>query len=159
MSIVSSSPQQVRPQAKDHLRLPAPPPLYNLDVNSEFNGENESITVENIRAITRKMHNVLTVVAGEEHFEPLWGSRLPFRLFENMGAGDAGTDSTAFMIEFDTIQAITSFVSLDVQVLHGDAKVTPLTNGQDGYEVYMPFVHKKSRQLDAFRYRLVRPTS
>lgn len=158
MSIVSTSPQQTRPQAKDHLRLPAPPPLYNLDVNSEFNGANEDLTVENIDAVTRKMHNVLTVIAGEEHFEPLWGSRLPYRLFENMGAGAPGRDNTAMLIEFDTIQAITSFVSADAQVLHGDARVSAMDN-EDGYEVYMPFIHRKSKQLDAFRYRLVRPSA
>jgi hypothetical protein len=158
MSIPSVNPQQVRGQAKDHLRLPAPPPLYNLDVNSEFNGSDEDITTENIQAINRKMHNVLTVIAGEEHFEPLWGSRLPFRVFENMGIGDVGRDNTAYQIEFDTIQAITSFMQADVQVLHGEAKVTPLIN-EDGYEVYLPYVCRKTNRLDSYRFRLVRPSA
>ena len=148
MAIASSEPQLARTREKDFLRPPTPIPLRNIDVNAEFNGAEQPILVTDIRAIRQKLMNIFSVVPGEEHFEPTWGSLIPYRLFETV------TQGTALNIEFDTISAAHRFMNTDIQVLHGQSSVKELDTG-DGYLIELVAKPRNSRSLSSFRFRLM----
>jgi phage baseplate assembly protein W len=146
---LATYPELTRESNRAHLKLPAPPLTFALDLNAEFNGEDEPLVVSNQVALRQKIGNILGVLIGEEHFEPTFGSLIQFRLFDPVG------DMTAFNIRFDTIDAIATFMSPDVQVNHSLCSVQPLPDG-DGYAVDLVYSARGSRVVDPFKFRLMR---
>lgn len=122
--------------------------VYHLDVNSEFNGEDQPIRVSGKTAIQQKLSNLFSVLPGEEPFEPQWGSRLQRLLFEPVNP------STASDIEFATISAANSFMRDTIQVLHGMSSVTVSADGE-GYDVILMYTDLQTRKVDRFKYRLL----
>lgn len=74
------------------------------DVNGEYFLNDKQIVVDNNDAISQQILNVLTTVPGDRPFEPLFGSRLPFLLFDLM------VQNTAIEIKNESIGALNRFM-------------------------------------------------
>lgn len=149
MTEVSENPQMLRYKTPE-LTSVVYTPIYYKDVNANYTLNDKGINVIDSDAIRQKLMNILSVIPGEEHFEPLWGSRIPYRLFEPING------RTAFLMEFDTVTAAHSFMSADIEVLHNQCSVTPMDD-EDGYVIDLVYTEKRNRIVDRFRFRLITP--
>ena len=152
----SAQPQQLRPISTSDLRLPLSTPVFYKDVNLDWGGLSDragSVTVFDHAAIQQKMSNVLGVVEGEEPFEPGFGSRLPYQLFEPVNV------DTAFEIEFDTIIALRKQMPAEITVFINGTSVEPLDeelSQAEGYDVQIAYMDNSSRTVDRYSYPAVR---
>jgi phage baseplate assembly protein W len=147
MAIESFFPQQPR-TGNVELRLPSSIPIRYKDVNSEYSQDTNGIIVYDETAIRQKIMNLLGVVPGEEHFEPEWGSQLPYRLFEPVN------QITAHWIEFDTIGAVNTFMSSEVSLLHNEC-VVEMLDDEEGYEIILAYQAIRTEIVDRLRFRLM----
>lgn len=109
--------------------------IYYIDVNVNYTVDQKGLIVYDTDAIKNQMSNVLATPIGSDHFEPTYGSNLPYRLYDPITAG------TAFLIYSDTISALQKWMGNRILINQALAFVRPIDNDPDseGYEIRMPY--------------------
>ena len=101
------------------------------DVNLGYSNGSDVIQVYGQDAINNMINNILLTVPGERHYEPLFGSMLPYLLWEPMD------DITAYKLETATFDALKFWMPY-IQLNYRLCKITP-NYDQQLYDVYMPW--------------------
>lgn len=122
------------------------------DINADYNGNHDNLLITDEQAISQRLFNILSVIPGEEPFEPLWGSGFQRELFEL--AHDAGpTDRTAMSLETHTLRAVALWMSREITINSGSQFIYLLPGG-DGYFINMPFYINKTGAVKQFQRRI-----
>ena len=108
---------------------------YYIDINSEYSVNQKGLIVYDTDAIKNQISNILATPLGSDHFEPTFGSNLPYRLYDPITSG------TAFLIYNDTIGAVSRWMGDRIAVNQALTIVRPMDNDPDseGYEIRMPY--------------------
>lgn len=109
----------------------------------------KSILVDDELAIKIQMLNILGTPLGSEDFEPTYGSNLPFRLFE------AITDTTAFLIENDTIDALRAWMRDRISIVYPGTEVIA-NEEEDCYIVNITHEIVRTGQISELGFKLLR---
>jgi phage baseplate assembly protein W len=92
------------------------------DLNNGFTKNGEKLIIEDVQAINGQITEL-----GSMHFEPTFGSKLPYLLFEPVD------DITAWELETEIFMALANWMPR-IRVLYPLCSVNPLKT-EDGYEV------------------------
>lgn len=95
-------------------------PIYYKDLNANWTQDRKPLVVTETDALLQKLESVLTVLVGEEHHEPTFGTELPWLLFEGL------TPRTVYRMEGATIRAVGEFMSTEISLLHSECLIEPL---------------------------------
>ena len=131
------------------LVAPVGTPIYHKDVNADWRIDGQPLTVLDTNATKRKIANTLIVLVGEEPFEPHYGSLITWRVFENI------TDRTSYLVEGDTIDALSNFMSDEITVNHQQCRVTPLYD-DDGYFIQLVYQELAGGAAEGWAFNLTR---
>lgn len=130
------------------------------DVNAEYYPGNGHVLAIDSAAVKQKILNLLGTLVGEEHFEPLWGSDLPKRLFEPIVTGDNWGQQPMHQLQFrirsDTITAIDTFMRGEISLILPACRVAPLPE-EDGFLVVVAFTEDKTGRDSSFSFTFLRP--
>jgi phage baseplate assembly protein W len=134
------------------LGQPQASPKYYSDINSLFNLDGNPLLIYDEIAINRQISNVLGTPLGSEEFEPLFGSNLPYRIF------DAITNTNAWLIRNDSIEALRRWMSGIIDINIGGSDVIPLgeESSEDGYYVYISYTIIRNRKTALYNVPFVR---
>lgn len=104
------------------------------DINLGYSDSSSTLVIYGIDTINNMIENLCFTVAGEREFEPLFGTRIPYLLF------DPCDETTAYLIEtelWDKVPLFLPFITLNKQ----QSSVVPFINF-DGYEVTVVYYWK-----------------
>lgn len=137
------------------LNLPRKLDVFYIDVNRTFQYQDQKgLIVYDDDVVKRMVGNILSTPLGSDHFEPTFGSNLPYRLQDSI------TDKTAWLIYIDTIQALGIWLeNQNVIALHKPAcYVRPAYNNPDmeAYEIKMTYTILKTTVVSSFNSFLIR---
>lgn len=118
------------------------------DLNAYYTLDNHDILISDEDAIRAQMRNVLSTLVGSEWGEPYYGSDLPLRIYEPI------TKITAYMLETDTISALSRWMS-DVIIVGVNASVEPLLN-DDGYRITIPYKERATGKSVVYSFEALR---
>lgn len=149
MSTASATPQLPRVNSP-RLRPLTERVVHIRDVNMEIGQNTDPLIVGDRAAILQQIMNVLGVRPGEEQFEPTFGSFLPYRLFEEV------SERTAFLIRFDTIEALRTFMTSKIVVLLPQCDIKEMADG-DGYSVLLAYRDLRRGEIEREQIDLPRP--
>lgn len=117
--------------------------LAYSDLNTGYRLDGSGLILFNKSAINNQIGNVLATPIGSDHFEPTFGSFLPFRIHEPIDA------ISATLIYQDTITALETWMRSRITIKKSLAFVRPLDT-EDGYVVNLPYEYGLERQTDKF---------
>lgn len=102
-------------------------PVYIQDINTLYSKQSSKLIVNNLNAVNNEIFNCLTTLYGELPFEPTFGSKLPFLLYEPV------CDFTAWKIQNAAYDALYKWIPY-IQLNKRQSSVVPLPSGE-GYTV------------------------
>lgn len=114
--------------------------LFFIDLNNGHPEDARGDILTEERALRAQCINILSTPLGSEPFEPEYGSLLPYRLFEPIN------QRTAWMIENDTIIALTRWMRGRLHIPREQCFVRPIEN-EDGYYIQLNAQVLRSRAV------------
>lgn len=138
-------------EARPNKRMaPAPATIRFRDIDSDYGLgiKNNSLLVDNDLAIRTQVRNLLSTPTGTEDNEPLYGSRLPYRIMETI------SPVNAFLIEHDTLLALNRWMRDRMRVVAGYS-VLPL-DSEDGYHIELPYVKISDNRFSTYVFDVLR---
>lgn len=122
---------------------------FSIDINPDYTLDTNQLLVTGEIARRKQMMNILGTPIGSEDFEPLYGSNLPYRLFEPIN------DINAQFITLDTIVALDTWMRGSIRILAQGTDVIP-TDSEDGYLVNINFEITETRVTTAEQFEVLR---
>lgn len=121
---------------------------YYRDVNNEWNSGSPEL-VEDTEAVQKQIANLLGTPKGTEHYEPMYGSDLPYRIMDFIDP------LRAYLVETDVFYAIWLHMRDRVQIDYTRSRVTPLET-EDGYLVDLTYMILRTSTLVTYKFEVVR---
>jgi len=122
---------------------------YFVDVNPNFGEDARGELLTEDQVIKAQIRQILSTPLGTEHFEPTYGSLLPFRIMEPMNA------VSAWNIENDTINAVGTWLASRITLQRQDCLVLPLEE-QEGYYIQLRYLIKRLSAVATYRASMYR---
>ena len=116
---------------------------YGLAINQM------QLLVDNDLAINTQIKNLLSTTYGSEDYEPTFGSSLPLRIMEPINL------VSAYLIERDTIGAISTWMNDRIRLVLKGAFVVPLYD-EEGYNIELPYVRVSDERFTVFSFDVLR---
>jgi phage baseplate assembly protein W len=126
----------------------APTSAMNIlnDVNELYTLESPVLKVYGDDAINNFIYNLMTTQVGSRHWEPNFGSYVPYFLWEPCD------DITAWQLETATYDAIKQWIPY-IRPILSKTKIVPLPTG-DGYSCFLPYVNLYTGKVFGFNTNL-----
>lgn len=139
---------QTRPNKRS---VVTPAKIRFRDVNCDYRMDSKQtqLIVDNHLAIRNQLKNLLSTPVGSEDFEPTYGSDLPLRIMEPI------TALTGYLIETDTLIAISRWMRDRIRLVLPGASVTPLVD-EEGYNITLPYILIADNQFSVFSFDVLR---
>ncbi len=120
--------------------------IYFIDINSNYRMDQKGLIIYDEDVIKNQIANILATPLGSDHFEPTYGSNLPYRIH------DPVTNSTAFLLYNDTIDAISKWMRSKITVLPAQSFVRPIDNDpdNDGYEIRLIYYINNTKAIASY---------
>ena len=131
---------------KQRFRLKEP---FSLDINASYGLDKYQLLVQNEVSVKKQILNILGTPTGTEDFMPLYGSNLPYRLFDFIN------DISAHFMYLDTIQALNTWMKGRIQLLSPQTQIVPLAT-EEGYEINLVYKILISQQTTEFQFEMLR---
>jgi len=121
----------------------------DVDCDYKVYATHNKLIIDNDPALHNQIKNLLSTPTDSEDFEPRFGSNLPYRILEPI------SPLMSYLIEMDTIVAISMWMSDRLRVVIPGAKVEPLYD-EDGYNVELPYIKIGSNEFNVFKVDVLR---
>lgn len=124
--------------------------LFFLDVNKNYGegGDQRSLLSED-DAIKGQIGSILSTPLGSEPFEPEFGSLLPWRIHEPIN------QMTAWLIENDTITAVSRWLVSRIKVARDQCFVRPLET-EEGYAINLTYQVLRTKAIVEWNFSVYR---
>jgi len=126
--------------------------IYYIDINSSYRQDQKGLIVYDEDAIKVQIANIMSTPLGSDHFEPTYGSNVPYRL------QDPINERTSFLLRNDTIGALGKWMAGRITVNAALSTVRPIANDPDaeGYEVKIYYSIIKANVIAEFHSFVLR---
>ena len=151
----TAAPNSDLPFEPGGLNIPRKIDIYYIDINVSFRYQDlQGLIVYDEDVVKRMVANILATPIGSDHFEPTFGSNIPYRLMDPI------SDKTSWLLYQDSIGALNTWLEeRRIITLHKPAcYVRPIDNNPDleGYEIQMTYTIIKSSVVAQFNSFLLR---
>lgn len=108
--------------------------IFYKGINPNFRNEIKlkPLILNDIDAIQAQMINILKTPIGSEYFMPDFGSNIYYRL------GDPINMETSFLLEQDTVEALSKWMGGHIEVYLNSSYVTPIYE-EDAYDIAVAY--------------------
>lgn len=108
--------------------------IFYKGLNPNFRNELriKPLILKDIDAIQAQMINILKTPIGSEYFLPDYGSNIYYRIGDPMNA------ETAYLLELDTISALSKWMAGHIEVFLNSSYVTPIYE-EDAYDIAVAY--------------------
>lgn len=126
--------------------------VYYIDVNATYSLDRKGLIVYDEDVIKRMIANIMSTPLGSEHFEPTYGSNVPYRLMDPI------SNSTSFLLFNDTIGALKRWMKGLISVNIQSSYIRPVDDNPDSeaYEIRLYYSVLKAKVIGQYNAFLVR---
>lgn len=136
------------------LNIPRKVDVYFIDVNVDYKQNLKGLIVYDEDVVKMQIANIMATPLGSDHFEPTYGSNVPYRLMDPINA------ITGRLLYNDTIGALHTWMELTgrIRIDRTNSDIIPIDNNPDneGYQVTMYYTVLKTSVIASFRAFLLR---
>ncbi|QXV74126.1 putative outer wedge baseplate protein and lysozyme protein [Rhizobium phage RHEph12] len=148
----SDSPVSDDPIVPGGLNLVRKLNIYYEDINVNYLRDKKGLVVFDDDVTKMQISNVLATPIGSEHFEPTYGSNVPYRLMDPI------SNITTYLLMNDTIGALGIWMGSRITVNRATSSVQPIQGDPDseGYEIRLYYSLNRTRVINEYHAFLLR---
>lgn len=128
--------------------------IYYVDINTAFKRNLKGLILYDEDVVKGEIANILSTPLGSDHFEPTYGSNVPYRLMDPIN------NVTSWLLENDTISALNKWLQEPgvISMQLSNSYVIPINNNPDseGYEIKFTYRVNKTKVISQFHSFLLR---
>lgn len=150
----TQAPDSENPIVPGGLNMPRKLDIYYIDINCNYLKDLKGLIIYDEDVVKVEVANILATPLRSDHFEPTFGSNIPYRL------QDPISDKTSWLLTNDSIEALTFWLEERgvIRLQKNLCYVRPALNMPDmeAYEIKMVYTILKNSVVATFNSFLIR---